>query len=120
MVVIPLRGRECDIGRGITHRRKIIELYLQMHTETEIVSRTGHSYEAIEGYLKEFAAVCALRDQGMPLPLIRKVLKRSSKLIKAYLELLSEYDTPDYAFRLAQLRQIFYRQENEFPLKKTG
>jgi hypothetical protein len=120
VVVIPLRGRECDIGRGITHRRKIIELYLQMHTETEIVSRTGHSYEAIEGYLKEFAAVCALRDQGMPLPLIRKVLKRSSKLVKAYLELLSEYDTPDYAFRLAQLRQIFYRQENEFPLKKTG
>lgn len=118
VVIIPLRGRECDIGRGITHRRKIIELYLQMYTETEITARTGHSYEAIEGYLKEFAAVCALRDKGMPPPLIRRVLKRSHKLVKAYLELLKEYDTPDNAFRLAQIRQIFYRHENEFPLKK--
>ncbi len=49
---IPLRGSECDIGRGITHRRtRVIELYLQMHTETEIVSRGGHSYEAIENYI---------------------------------------------------------------------
>ena len=33
-VVIPLRGAQCDIGRGVTHKRKIIELYLQMYTET--------------------------------------------------------------------------------------
>lgn len=119
VIVIPLRGRECDIGRGITHRRKIIELYLQMYTESEIVARTGHSYESIEGYLKEFAAVYVLRSQGMPPPLIRKVLKRSLKLVKAYLEILKEYDTPDYVFRLAQMRQLFYRHENEFPLKKN-
>ncbi|MDA8097903.1 MAG: DUF1670 domain-containing protein [Clostridia bacterium] len=55
-VVIPLRGAECDIGRGVTHRKKIIQLYMEMHTETEIVSRTGHSYESIENYIKEFAA----------------------------------------------------------------
>lgn len=33
-IVVPLRGASCDIGRGITHRRNIIKLYLEMHTET--------------------------------------------------------------------------------------
>lgn len=33
-IAVPLRGASCDIGCGITHRRNIIKLYLEMHTET--------------------------------------------------------------------------------------
>jgi hypothetical protein len=38
--VVPTRGRMRDIGRGVTHKTWIVELYLQMHSETEIVERT--------------------------------------------------------------------------------
>ncbi|NQT66198.1 MAG: DUF1670 domain-containing protein [Actinobacteria bacterium] len=106
-VVVPLRGSSCDIGQGITHRRKIIKLYLEMHTETEIVSRTGHSYESIENYINEFAKVFVLYERGMPLPLIRRVTGRSIRLISAYMELIKEYSGPEYAFRFAHLRKIF-------------
>jgi hypothetical protein len=116
-VAVPLRGAECDIGRGVTHRSKIIQLYLEMHTETEIVARTGHSYEAIENYIKEFAAVLVLCERGLTAPLIRRVTGRSIKLIYAYLELIEEYSGPEYAFRFHHLRRVFQMHEDD--LKKS-
>jgi len=110
-LVVPLRGQECDIGRGVTHRRKIIELYLQLYSETEIVARTGHSYEAIENYIKEFAAVLVMAERGMGPTLIRRVLGRSMKLVKVYLDLVREYTDPEYALRLGHLRQLFLAHE---------
>ena len=56
-VVVPTRGRMRDIGRGVTHKTWIVELYLQMHSETEIVERTQHAYESVEAYLREFVRV---------------------------------------------------------------
>ena len=116
-VAVPLRGAECDIGRGVTHRQKIIQLYLEMHTETEIVARTGHSYEAIENYIKEFATVLVLFERGLTAPLIRRVTGRSIKLVYTYLELIEEYSGPEYAFRFHHLRRVFQMHEDE--LKKS-
>jgi len=113
-VVVPLRGAECDIGRGITHRQEIIRLYLEMHTETEIAARTGHSYESIEAYIKEFAAIFVLKERGLPMPLIRRVTGRSTQLIRAYLELIHQYSGPEYAFRFYHMKKIFAAHEEEF------
>ncbi len=35
-----------DIGRGVTHKTWIVEVYLQMHSVSEIVERTHHSGRA--------------------------------------------------------------------------
>ena len=106
-IAVPLRGASCDIGQGITHRRNIIKLYLEMHTETEIVSATGHCYESVENYINEFAKVYVLYSRGMPLVLIRRVTGRSIRLISAYIELIEAYSGPEYAFRFAHLGKIF-------------
>src|SRR6266545_4418865 len=110
-VVVPTRGRVKDIGRGLTHKTQIVELYLQLHTETEICERTGHSYASVEAYLREFARVVTLADQGLNQVMIRRVTGRSMALVGAYLELYRRYDQPDYHFRLAQLRNVFARDE---------
>src|SRR6266508_2753410 len=110
-VVVPTRGRVKDIGRGLTHKTQIVELYLQLHTETEVCERTGHSYASVEAYLREFARVVALADQGLNQVMIRRVTGRSMALVGAYLELYRRYDTPEYHFRLAQLRNVFARDE---------
>lgn len=110
-LVIPLRGSECDIGRGVSHKRKIIELYLQMHTETEIVARTGHSYASVENYIKEFARIWLLRQRGLPPPMIRRVTGRSMQLVDTYLKLITEYDTPEYAFRFHHLQTLVERED---------
>ena len=102
--LVPLRGVECDIGRAPSHRRRIIELFLEMYTETEIAARTGHSYESIESYLRDFGTVMLLSDQGLSAEMIRKVTGRSPGLVRLYLELLKEYARPRYAFRLNYLR----------------
>jgi hypothetical protein len=110
-VIVPTRGRVKDIGRGVSHKARIVELYLQMHTETEIVERTGHSYESVETYLREFARVLTLADRGLNAVMIRRVTGRSMSLIQAYLDLRRRYDEPEYHFRLAQMRRVFARDE---------
>jgi len=116
--IIPLRGAECDIGRGVTHRREIIKMFLELYTETQIADRTGHSYESIENYIKEFGTVMVLHEQGMAVPMIRKVTGRSTRLIQVYLELLKEYSRPEYAFRFNYLRALVEAGENR--PKKRG
>jgi hypothetical protein len=110
-VVVPTRGRVKDIGRGVTHKARIVELYLQMHSETEIQDRTGHSYAAIEQYLRDFARVVTLADRGLNAVMIRRVMGRSMTLVEAYLDLYRRYDQPPYLFRLAQVRRVFAREE---------
>lgn len=91
-----------------------------MHTETEIVSRTGHSYEAIENYIKEFATVLVLSERGLTAPMIRRVTGRSVKLINTYLELIRDYSGTDYAFRLHHLRKVFEVHEAEIKKNLRG
>lgn len=113
----PLRGYACDIGRGISHKREIIELYLKLYTETEIVQRSGHSYDAIEEYIRDFAVVYLLYKRGLAPPMIRKATGRSQKLINSYLDLIYEYDKPEYAFKFHHLEQLALREREE-PEKK--
>jgi len=107
-VIVPTRGLMKDIGRGVSHKCKIIELYLQMYTETEIVDRSGHSYESIEAYVKEFARVVILAESGLNGVMIRQVTGRSMTLVNAYLDLYRKYDgNPDYVFRLEHIKKSF-------------
>lgn len=110
--VVPTRGLIKDIGRGVSHKGQIVELYMQLYTETEIMERTGHSYESIEAYLKEFARVVALASQGLNAVMIRRVTGRSMALVNYYLEIYRKYDNdPDYVFRMEQLKKVFLRPE---------
>ena len=110
-VLVPTRGQMKDIGRGVTHKTWIVELYLQLHSETEIVERTQHSYESVEAYLRDFVRVMTLADQGMNAVMIRRVTGRSLALTNAYLELYRRYDQPEHHFRLSQLRSAFTKDD---------
>jgi hypothetical protein len=125
-IIVPTRGLIKDMGRSVSHKCKIVELYLQMYTETEIVERTGHCYESIEAYLKEFVRVMTLADQGLNAVMIRRVTGRSMLLVKSYLDLYEKYDgDPDYVFRIEHLRNVFAkvrdaREEKENKNKVGG
>ncbi|MDK2925307.1 MAG: hypothetical protein PWQ41_1081 [Bacillota bacterium] len=114
-VVLPTRGFIADLGPALSHAEKIIRLYMDGYTETEIARRTGHSYDSIEKYLLDFARVVYLAEQGMPLPAIRQVLAVSRRLVEKHLSLYREFAGPDYAFRLARIRRL----AEAHPVKKT-
>lgn len=81
---VPTRGQVRDIGRGISHKAKVVELYLWGYQFTEIESRTGHSEAAISRYLADFRQVAALYARGAPVPEIRAATGRSARLISEY------------------------------------
>lgn len=110
-VLVPTRGNLADMAPGITHMTKIVELYLQGYTETQIKHRTGHSYESIEAYLKNFSNYVGLKERGMSGPLIRKVMGRSMRVINACARLYDKFNTPDYQLVFMRIRRIFEREE---------
>jgi biotin operon repressor len=105
-VVLPTRGRVADMGSTLTHAEKVISLYMDGYTETEIKRRTGHSYDSIERYLWDFARVVYLAEREMPLPAIRQALGMSRRVVTRYLELHRRFSHPDYAFRMARVRRM--------------
>ena len=115
-VILPTRGMVADMGPALSHAEKIIRLFMDGYTETEIVRRTGHTYESVERYLLDFSKVVYLLEQGMPLPVIRKVLGFSRRLVEKYIGLYKEFSGPDYLFMMAKVR----RMAQSHPVKKTG
>lgn len=105
-VILPTRGLMADMGPALSHADKIIRLYMDGYTETEIVRRTGHTYDSVERYLLDFAKVVYLAEQGLPLPAIRKVLGFSRRLVEKYLALHREFAGPDYLFMMAKIRRL--------------
>jgi len=116
-VVLPIRGRVADMGPTLSHAEKIIRLYMDGYTETDIVRRTGHSYESIERYLIDFARVTYCLDLGMPVPAVRMAVGRSRRLVEKYAALYREFTaTDDYIFRMARIR----RMAEAHPPEKKG
>lgn len=115
-VVLPTRGLMADMGPALSHADKIIRLYMDGYTETEIVRRTGHTYDSVERYLLDFAKVVYLTEQGLPLPAVRKVLGFSRRLVEKYLALYREFAGPDYLFMMAKIRRLALAH----PVKKNA
>lgn len=114
-VFVPTRGNMADIGPGISHARKIIELYLQAYTVSEIVSRTHHSYESVENYLDRFCKVVGLNDEGLSVTEIRMVLGCSYRTVKQYLEMVKEFDGKEYRWMMAQIRMRYQSKKGGEP-----
>jgi hypothetical protein len=94
------RGVKHDMGPGLSHKTQIIELYLKGYQFTEIEQKTNHSETSVMRYLRDFTQVATLHHQGFPPGQIRMITRMSDRLIREYLQLLSEYQDND---RLSQL-----------------
>lgn len=94
------RGVKHDMGPGLSHKTQIIELYLKGYQFTEIEQKTNHSEKSVLRYLSGFSQVITLHEQDFPPAQIRMITKMSDRLVKEYLQLLSEYENND---RLSQL-----------------
>ncbi len=105
--VIPTRGKWKDIGSGVSHKKKIVELYLQGYEYTDIERKTKHSGEAIMRYVKDFARVLILTEEGYSDNELRIITGLSDKTIREYRELIEMYSTQEYQERLEQLRSMF-------------
>lgn len=106
-IIVPTRGNRQDIGPGITHKTKIVEMYLTGYDFTEIKRKTRHSSESISRYLNDFARIAVLEGKGHTLNEMRIITSHSEHLIKDYLELKKRLTTKESEVRMNQLMARF-------------
>ena len=109
--LVPTRGKWKDIGPGVSHKKKILELYLKGYEYTEIERKTRHSGEAIMRYVKDFARILVLSEEGYGDEELRIITGLSEKTIREYKQLIEIYSTEEYQERLDQLHSIFGKKE---------
>lgn len=105
---VPTRGTVKEIGRGQSHKAKIVEMYLRRQTYTEIVRRSHHAPSSVKRYVETFGRVVVLWEKGIgDVGEIAYVVGISVRLAGEYLQLREQYDRPDYRDRLEEIaRQV--------------
>jgi hypothetical protein len=105
---IPTRGVVQEIGRGQSHKAKIVEMYLRRMTYSEIVRRARHAASSVKRYLDAFGRVVVCWEKGVrDVGEIAYLVGLSERLAKEYLVLRERYDRPEYRDRLEEMaRQV--------------
>lgn len=110
------RGVLHNIGRGQTHKKKIIGYYLDGYFFADIKLRTQHSVGAIKRYIQEFIKIYMSIQSGITDETeISTVTGISLNLIRQYKEILNE--SKRNKIRQEKLRNI--KKMRERVLKKT-
>jgi len=85
--LIHTRGRVKGVGRGQSHKVRIIELWLDREGyDTRSVSRwVHHSLQAIKRYVSTFQRIVALHREGLAVEKIAFLTSSSARLVQDYL-----------------------------------
>jgi hypothetical protein len=110
------RGLVEDIGRGVSHKTRAVELFLKDYSLSEIARKMAHSPASVNRYLDDFSVVAFLHRESYPLLTIRKITKLSERLIMEYISLIEQAEREGYGDRLNQLLDQFAVHG---PFKKT-
>jgi len=118
-IEILTRGYLHNIGRGQTHKVKIIGMYLDGKTYSEIKLSARHSSGAIKRYLESFTKVLmAQRKRIYERKEISAVTGISEGLVKQYLELIRE--SKKDRTRKENLKNLINRNSYREGIKKTS
>ena len=106
--VIPLRGFVHDMGKTTTHKRWIIELYLNGYTTKQIQERTDHKIVSIDRYLKRYKAVENIIEELKTVDTVKisRVLDISEHSAKEYTAIYLEYRETSKIKRLDFFKDI--------------
>jgi hypothetical protein len=117
-IEVVTRGYLHNIGRGQTHKVKIIGMYLDGKTYSEIKLKTRHSAGAIKRYLESFTKVLMSQSRGIyKAKDISVVTGISETLVKQYTELIKE--SKKDKTRKENLRFLVERSSHREGIKKT-
>ena len=109
-IEVPTRGQMKDIGKGVSHKTKIVLEYLKGYGYAEIKRRTHHSEESIDRYIRDFSRVVYLFNQGESIPRIRQTTRLSESLILEYQHLFEEYSEYDYPRMKEVLQKTVFKK----------
>ena len=111
--IVHTRGYDHDIGRGVSHKSRIIDLYLSGLTYDEIMRRTRHSAFSIKRYVYSFSRLLLLLSHDMAnVSELSRLLHQSERLTKEYLAIFEKHKSGDhwppvYVELLEQLKALY-------------
>jgi hypothetical protein len=118
-IEVVTRGYLHNIGRGQTHKVKIIGMYLDGKTYSEIKLTARHSSGAIKRYLESFTKVLVAQSKGIyERKEISAVTGISEGLVKQYLELIRQ--SKKDKTRSENLKDLVSRNSYRAGIKKTA
>jgi hypothetical protein len=118
-IEVVTRGYLHNIGRGQTHKVKIIGMYLDGKTYSEIKLTAMHSSGAIKRYIESFTKVLMSQSKGIyERKEISAVTGISEGLVKQYLDLIRE--SKKDKTRKENLKDLINRNSYKDGIKKTA
>lgn len=106
-VTLPTRGNLHGIGRGQTHKAQIVGRWLHGETYDQIARHTWHCAASIQRYVQAFVRVINLHQQGFADAQVATLLEMGAPLVRDYLAVYAQNDTPACRERLtAQLQRL--------------
>lgn len=107
-IYLPTRGHLQGIGRGQTHKARIVGEWLQGRTYDEIQWSSHHSLSSIQRYVQTFVRVIHLQQEGFDPSQIGRLLAIGPALVKEYLAVYGHHDSSVCRQRLAeQMQRLF-------------
>jgi hypothetical protein len=92
--IVPTRGTLHDLGRGTTHKRLIVRLYLEGKLPSEIARLSRHAQKNVDRYIAGFDRVRLLARTHPP-ETVPALAGMSRSLVYEYLGLLDELVEPE-------------------------
>ncbi|HRP37727.1 MAG TPA: DUF1670 domain-containing protein, partial [Candidatus Dojkabacteria bacterium] len=118
-IEVVTRGYLHNIGRGQTHKVKIIGMYLDGKTYSEIKLTARHRGGAIKRYIESFTKVVMAQSKGIyERKEISSVTGISEGLVKQYLELIRQ--SKKDKTRSENLKDMISRNSYRVGIKKTA
>ena len=84
--LVHTRGQLKGVGRGQTHKVRIIELWLDREGYDKIARWVHHSPQSIKRYISTFLRIVVLYRQELPVEEIAFLTRSSARLVKDYLQ----------------------------------
>ena len=103
---VSTRGTYQDIGPGVSHKSKIVKLFLEYNTYSDIQRKTRHSPAAIKRYITNFSQVLLATKNNLSIKETAHIVGISEKLTKEYVQLYLKYNTKENKERLADIVKI--------------
>jgi len=106
-LMVQTRGTVCDIGPGITHREKAVELFIQGREAVEIARNLNHSLKAVERYITTFCRTVYAQSQMKNTLKTAMVVGISVRSVNRNLELRDTWiRRKEYRQRLDEIERI--------------
>lgn len=113
-IYLATRGNLHGIGRGQTHKAQIIGRWLCGETYDQLMRSTRHSSTSIRRYVQSFLRVVELHREGFESSQIAHLVQSGEALVREYLTVYEENDSPACRTRLEE--QLERLQRGETPL----